>query len=430
MSDTKKDKFSQIYDKLLTLDVKIEEQDIAPPSYINRKIAECGQKLGDVQKLFINSNRNYTLIRRNLNIDKSELEILKRKALTSNEKIRKLPSVKEREAAVDDLYEDKHREIAENEEMLNDYQNLLSALRAQIQLLRSKNSDLKTMARMTELNITKLNNLPVDHADIRDFAKDLDNIKEVTDEIDVEDFSETVESSAEEVDTSEEDEIEVDNIDIDIENAEIEDDLVDDSAPEQNAGTNKPDGSVGNAVEVDLDDSVDLDLSTDEIAEESEGLSGDESSSDQNEEQVDGMGESNDDSVDDILEEFGSSDDGEDEPGSAEEDRDEAQQGVRISESDDVSDSDDDLDVIDPGDKDIDTIDLGDENIETSDDEESEDMLDIDLDESGSDNSETPEKEEKSSKKESTKKAQEPVDEDEASVSTDGIDVDELLDSL
>lgn len=419
MSDTQKDQFSKIYDKLLTLDVHIDEQDVAPPSYINRKIAECGQKLGQVQKLFINSNRNFTLIRRNMNIDKSELEILKRKALTSNEKIRKLPSVKEREAAVDDIYEDKHREIAENEEKINDYQNLLSALRSQIQLLRSKNSDLKTMARMTELNITKLNNLPIDHADIRDFAKDLASIKEVTEEIDVEDFDETVESSAEEIDTSEDENLDPDNIDID--NAEIEDELVDGGAPERNAGTNKPDGSVGNTAEKESnkDDDLDMDFSIDDLETGSpEESPGDESSSDQNGEQVDGMGEE-ESSVDDILDEFGSSEDGEDELGHPEEDRDEAPKGVRISESDD-SEANDDLDANS----------LGDRDIEVSDVDDSEDMLDIDLDEPGSDNSGTPEKEEKSSKLKSNKKAQKPVEEDDASVSTDGIDVDDLLDSL
>jgi len=390
MSTEQKDYFSATYDRLLTLDVHIDGHDVAPPSYINRKIAECGQKLGQVQKIFIKSNRSYTVIRRNLNIDKSELEILKRKALTSSEKIKKLPSIKEREAAVDDLYEDKHRAIAEAEEKINDYQNLLSALRAQIQLLRSKNSDLKTMARMTELNITKLNNLPIDHADIKDFANDLADIKEVTDEIDVEDFDETVESSAEEIDKTEDEDLDIDIDNIDTEDAEIGDDLLSDSAPEQKAGTNKPDGSVGNATE---EDSIEADLDVDLSIDDSDSSSGDESSSDQNGEQVDGMDEVEEDSVDDILDEFGSDEDTDSNSEGESQDRDEAQQRVRMS-NDSESDS--------------------------------EDMLDIDLDESDLDNS----AEEGNDDPSSSEKAQEPVNEDEASVSTEGIDVDDLLDSL
>jgi len=231
MAETTKVNFSDIYDKLLKLDVQLEDLDNPSPSYINRKLTECAKKMSEVQMVYINQSRALTVAKRNLSIEKAELEILKRKALVNNEAIRKkYTTAKEREAAVDEMYEDNNQRISELENDVADFQNVLATIRTHIQLLRARNSDIKTQARLTELQILKLNILPTDDPTIKEYARSLGELSKLEEKLDEEidlDNVETVEES-----TKPEDIIS-DNIDADII------DVIGSSAEENAPETNK-----------------------------------------------------------------------------------------------------------------------------------------------------------------------------------------------
>jgi len=231
MAEITKINFSDIYDKLLKLDVQLEDLDNPSPSYINRKLTECAKKMSEVQMIYINQSRALTVSKRNLSIESAELEILKRKALVNNEAIRKkYTTAKEREAAVDEMYEENNKRISELENDVADFQNVLATIRTHIQLLRARNSDIKTQARLTELQILKLNILPTDDPAIREYAKtlgDLSKLEEkLDDEIDLTNIESLVEDKIPE-------EIISDNIDADII------DVIGGSAEENAPETNK-----------------------------------------------------------------------------------------------------------------------------------------------------------------------------------------------
>jgi hypothetical protein len=210
MAEPFKVNFSEIYDKLLNLDVQLEDLDNPSPSYINRKLTECAKKMSEVQMIYINQSRALTVAKRNLSIESAELEILKRKALVNNEAIRKkYTTAKERESAVDEMYEENNKRISELENDVADFQNVLATIRTHIQLLRARNSDIKTQARLTELQILKLNILPTDDPAIKEYAKTLGDLSKLEEEIDLN----NVESLAED---KEPEEIVSDNIDADI----------------------------------------------------------------------------------------------------------------------------------------------------------------------------------------------------------------------
>lgn len=231
MAETTKVNFSDIYDKLLKLDVQLEDLDNPSPSYINRKLTECAKKMSEVQMIYINQSRALTVAKRNLSIESAELEILKRKALVNNEAIRKkYTTAKERESAVDEMYEDNNKKINELENDVADFQNVLAVIRTHIQLLRARNSDIKTQARLTELQILKLNILPTDDPTIKEYAKSLGELSKLEEKLDEEIDLDNLDSVVED---KKPEEIIPDNIDEDII------DVIGSSAEENAPETNK-----------------------------------------------------------------------------------------------------------------------------------------------------------------------------------------------
>jgi hypothetical protein len=197
--------------------------------------------MSEVQMIYINQSRALTVAKRNLSIESAELEILKRKALVNNEAIRKkYTTAKERESAVDEMYEENNKRISELENDVADFQNVLATIRTHIQLLRARNSDIKTQARLTELQILKLNILPTDDPAIKEYAKTLGDLSKLEEEIDLN----NVESLAED---KEPEDIVSDNIDADIV------DVIGNSTEEKAPETNKL-GQVQSAIkDIDLD---------------------------------------------------------------------------------------------------------------------------------------------------------------------------------
>jgi len=263
MTETTKINFSDIYDKLLKLDVQLEDLDNPSPAYINRKLTECAKKMSEVQMLYINQSRALTVAKRNLSIESAELEILKRKALVNNETIRKkYTTAKERESAVDEMYEDNNKKISELENDVSDFQNVLAVIRTHVQLLRARNSDIKTQARLTELQILKLNILPTDDPTIREYARSLGELSKLEEKLDEEIDLDNVETSEE---AKKPEDIISDNIDMDIV------DVIGGSAEENDPETNKL-GQVQSTSEENIEIEGFSDVSASEKSESSEDI--------------------------------------------------------------------------------------------------------------------------------------------------------------
>lgn len=188
--------YSEKYDKLLSLDVELEDKSNPSPTYISSKLTECSNAQSEVHKMLTDLCRQQTIITRESLSEKMKFDHLKREALTNDEKIKKLPTIKEREAAVESLLEDNLKLIQDYDCDLNDIKSLLMAIKSQIQLLRSKNADIKCQQKVMETQVYGLNILPDDPetADLRSKLSDLDKLADEIDEEEIESEEEEIET--------------------------------------------------------------------------------------------------------------------------------------------------------------------------------------------------------------------------------------------
>lgn len=186
-------RLSTIYDNLLKLNIDINFKDTPTPAYIQEKVILCNEYQRKVEKYFVEATRDFSQLERRFRTEKLNVEILRRQTLTNNEKIKKLPTGKEREAAVDELLEPQHKKLLELENAVNSHKDLLSAIRAVQASLKSTNSDIKTLVRLMEQIINRLNVGSTDDPDVRELKKALSEI----DESEIEDVTiDDVESSS------------------------------------------------------------------------------------------------------------------------------------------------------------------------------------------------------------------------------------------
>lgn len=186
-------RLAAIYDNLLKLNMDINFKDTPTPAYIQEKVIQCNEYQRKVEKYFVEATRDFSQYERRFRTEKLNVEILRRQTLTNNEKIKKLPTGKEREAAVDELLEPQHKKLLELENAVNSHKDLLSAVRAVQASLKSTNSDIKTLVRLMEQIINRLNVGSTDDPDVRELKKTLSEI----DDSEIEDVTiDDVESSS------------------------------------------------------------------------------------------------------------------------------------------------------------------------------------------------------------------------------------------
>jgi hypothetical protein len=171
-------KYKKIYDELLKYDIKLNYKDIPTPAYIQQQIIKCNNYQHAVERYFIEVTRDLATMERLFSIEKLNIETLKRNVLTSNEKIKKLPTGKEREAAVDELLEDKYKELLKLENDVNELKSLLSAIKQKQLTLKNVNSDIKALIKLMDQMVNRINIGHPDDPDIQKLSKIYQEINE------------------------------------------------------------------------------------------------------------------------------------------------------------------------------------------------------------------------------------------------------------
>lgn len=199
---------NQIYDELGKLTVALDLDDDPTPNYIQNKLIECNDCQRRATRLNIEVTKALSHAERYYRVEKLKLEILRRETLTNNTSIKKIPTGKEREAAVDDILEDKHKMILDYQNKVNELTALADSVKEVQREIRGTNSDIKLLVKVMEESVKGLNIGSSEDPEIRNMKKDLAELEKLDEEITVED----VDSSEEYVERD----TEKNDIDIDI----------------------------------------------------------------------------------------------------------------------------------------------------------------------------------------------------------------------
>jgi hypothetical protein len=148
---------AKIYNDLLSLKITLNFEDIPSPAYIQDRIFECNEQSRKVEKHCIQIKQEYSEAKRHYKLEKFNFDARKRQALTNNEKIKKLPTGKEREAAVEELFEDDLRKLVDLENEVNSLKDLLEAIEMVQNNIKSTSTDIRMLARVMEQQINRLN---------------------------------------------------------------------------------------------------------------------------------------------------------------------------------------------------------------------------------------------------------------------------------
>jgi hypothetical protein len=186
-------KMSAIYDRLLSLKIDLNFNDVPTPAYIQDRLILCNEYQRVIEKFFIEVTRDLSKSDRLFRAEKLNIEVLKRQTLTNNERVKKLPTGKEREAAVDELLEPQYKNLLNLENESCSLHDLLSAVKAVQMNIKATNSDIKTLVKIMEQQIGRLNIGAVTDPEVRAFNKELAELDRMEEEMTAED----VESSEE-----------------------------------------------------------------------------------------------------------------------------------------------------------------------------------------------------------------------------------------
>lgn len=191
----------KIYDQLMKLSVELDFEQIATPTYLQEKIIDCNDSMRVVEKSMIEITRELSSKEKDLKVEKMRLEVRRRTLLVNDPQIKKLPTGKEREAATDETLQKDHETILVLENDVLELQHLLSSIKLVNQNLKTTNSDIRTLMRIMEQQITRLNVGTKDDKEIKDLVSSLDEVEQIEDEMTLDD----VESSSQFIDEDEPD---------------------------------------------------------------------------------------------------------------------------------------------------------------------------------------------------------------------------------
>jgi len=186
---------SHIYDDLLKLNIELNFQDIPTPFYIQELIIKGNSYQLKVERFFIEVTRDLSIAERMSSTEKLNLDMLTKNTLTNNEKIKKIPTGKEREAAVAELLEDNHRELLKLENDVNDLKSILSAIRQKQSTLKSTNADVKSLQKLMEQQVNRLNIGHPDDPDVKELSNTFSEIDKLEEEFEIDEIESSVEIS-------------------------------------------------------------------------------------------------------------------------------------------------------------------------------------------------------------------------------------------
>jgi hypothetical protein len=186
---------SHIYDDLLKFNIELNFQDVPTPSYIQELLIKGNSYQLKVERHFIEVTRDLAIAERMFSTERLNLDMLTKNTLTNNEKIKKIPTGKEREAAVAELLEVNHRDLLKLENDVNDLKSILSAIRQKQSTLKSTNADVKSLQKLMEQQVNRLNIGHPDDPDVKELSQAFSEIDKLEEEFDVDEVESSVEIS-------------------------------------------------------------------------------------------------------------------------------------------------------------------------------------------------------------------------------------------
>lgn len=185
---------AKIYDDLLKLSIDLNFEDIPTPSYIQDKILDCNSYQRKVEKYSIEVTRELSSMERLYRCESLNIEVKKRQTLTNNEKIKRIPTGKEREAAVDELLEQDYQRLLDLENDVCALKDIASCIKTVQTNLKSTNSDIRVLERVMEQQINRLNIGSKDDPEIRNLNKALSELNRLEEEMTMDDVESSTES--------------------------------------------------------------------------------------------------------------------------------------------------------------------------------------------------------------------------------------------
>jgi len=186
---------AKIYADLTSLNIELKYDDIPTPGYIQDRTFECNTANWKVDKYSLEVTQELGRIRRLFKIDKFNFDAKKRQALTNNEKIKKIPTGKEREAAVEELLENDLRTLLDLENEMDALKDLMGAIKTVQDNIKETSSGIRVLVRTMESMINRLNVGTKEDSEVASLHKTFAELDDLEKEIaidGVESSSETV----------------------------------------------------------------------------------------------------------------------------------------------------------------------------------------------------------------------------------------------
>lgn len=201
---------ARIYSEMLRMDVDIRYEDVPTPSSIQTLIILCHTHEQKTEKFLLEVTQELTTMSNRLRLEQLNYDIKKRNILTSNEAVKKLPSIKDREARTDEILENDNRTLIDLQNQVNTLDSLHKAIKAVQSRLKNSAMAVRQIQKVAEIQVGRLNVGRPDDPEVRDLMEGLNDIdrQEEIDQDSVESATETVESdpgATEALETSDED---------------------------------------------------------------------------------------------------------------------------------------------------------------------------------------------------------------------------------
>jgi len=171
--------YSYIYDELLKLNIDLSYDDIPDIKTLQKKTMLCHSYIEKVDRYSIIVERALSIAESSYATEKLNLDLLRQNMLINDLIIKKLPTGKEREAAVNEKLENEHKETLRLYNTVNDLKSLHRSIKQKLSvLLRTNNTDIKNLMKQVDQQINRLN---IGHPDDYDMKDLTETYKEIDD---------------------------------------------------------------------------------------------------------------------------------------------------------------------------------------------------------------------------------------------------------
>jgi len=187
---------AKIYAELEKLSITLDFDNIPTPGFIQERTFECNTSNWKVDKYSLEVTQALGTVRRLYKIEKFNFDSKKRQALTNNEKIKKIPTGKERESAVEELLEDDLRKILDLENEIDALKDLMGAIKTVQDNIKETSSGVRVLMRTMESQINRLSIGTKDDADVAHLHKSLADLDKLEEEMTAEDVEAATESTS------------------------------------------------------------------------------------------------------------------------------------------------------------------------------------------------------------------------------------------